>query len=88
MCQNFPPGGYNYSRFCNRDMQDAQNAALVNYARGERMAAYFQTQKILARENPEIFFWWRRQMEPISVDFRGFDPNPVVESWNAWQWSI
>jgi peptide/nickel transport system substrate-binding protein len=88
MCQNFPPGGYNYSRFCNRDMQDAENAALVNYARGERMAAYFQTQKILARENPEIFFWWRRQMEPISVDFRGFDPNPVVESWNAWQWSI
>ncbi|HET6276584.1 MAG TPA: peptide ABC transporter substrate-binding protein [Candidatus Cybelea sp.] len=88
MCQNFPPGGYNYSRFCNRDMQDAENAALVNYTRGERMAAYFQTQKILARENPEIFFWWRRQMEPISVDFRGFDPNPVVESWNAWQWSI
>jgi len=27
-------------------------------------------------------------MEPISVDFKGFDPNPVVESWNAWQWSI
>jgi len=27
-------------------------------------------------------------MEPISVDFKGFDPNPVVESWNAWQWTI
>ncbi len=88
MCQNVPPGGYNYSRFCNADMQAAQTAALTHYGRAERTAAYFQTQRILARDNPEIFLWWRRQMEPISVDFRGFDPNPVIESWNAWQWSI
>ncbi len=88
MCQNVPPGGYNYSRFCNPDMQAAQTAALTHYTRADRTAAYFQTQRILARDNPEIFFWWRRQMEPINVDFHGFDPNPVVESWNAWQWSI
>jgi len=40
------------------------------------------------RDNPSIFVYWLRQMEPISVDFRGFDPNPVVESWNAWEWSV
>jgi peptide/nickel transport system substrate-binding protein len=88
MCQNVPPGGYNYSRFCNPEMQSAQNAALTNYDRAGRKTAYFETQRLLARDNPEIFFWWRRQMEPISVDFKGFDPNPVLESWNAWQWSI
>ena len=88
MCQNVPPGGYNYSRFCNPDMQAAETAALTHYTRADRTAAYFQTQRILARDNPEIFLWWRRQMEPINVDFNGFDPNPVVESWNAWQWSI
>lgn len=88
MCQNVPPGGYNYSRFCNADMQAAETAALTHYTRADRTAAYFQTQRILARDNPEIFLWWRRQMEPINVDFHGFDPNPVVESWNAWQWSI
>ena len=43
---------------------------------------------LLERDNPMIFFWWIRQMEPISPDFKGFDPNPVTESWNAWQWSI
>jgi hypothetical protein len=69
-------------------MQAAENAALTHYERGERVAAYLETQRLLARYNPEVFFWWRRQMEPISVDFRGFDPNPVVESWNAWRWSI
>lgn len=88
MCQNVPPGGYNYSRYCNPDMQAAQIAALTHYDRPSRMAAYYKIQELLARDNPEIFFWWTRQIEPISVDFKGFDPNPVVESWNAWQWSI
>jgi peptide/nickel transport system substrate-binding protein len=88
MCQNIPPGGYNYSRYCNPDMQKAQIAALSHYDRGSRQAAYFRIQELLWRDNPEIFTWWLRQLEPISADFKGFDPNPVVESWNAWQWSI
>ncbi|HEY1655474.1 MAG TPA: peptide ABC transporter substrate-binding protein [Candidatus Tumulicola sp.] len=88
MCENFPPGGYNYSRYCNRDMQAAQTAALTHYDRPSRQAAYYRIQELLARDNPTIFLWWTRQMEPVSVDFKGFDPNPVTESWNAWQWSI
>ncbi|MBV8491743.1 MAG: peptide ABC transporter substrate-binding protein [Candidatus Eremiobacteraeota bacterium] len=87
-CANFPPGGYNYSRYCNPDMEAAQIAALTHYDRPSRTAAYYRIQQLLARDNPEIFFWWTRQMEPISLDFKGFDPNPVEESWNAWQWSI
>lgn len=88
MCSNVPPGGYNYSRYCNPDMEAAQNAALTHYDRASRTAAYYKIQQLLARDNPEIFFWWTRQMEPINPDFKGFDPNPVTESWNAWQWSI
>jgi peptide/nickel transport system substrate-binding protein len=88
LCEDVPPGGYNYSRYCSPDMQAAQNAALTRYDRPSRIAAYFKIQELLARDNPQIFFWWTRQMEPVSVDFKGFDPNPVLESWNAWQWSI
>jgi peptide/nickel transport system substrate-binding protein len=88
MCQNVPPGGYNYSRYCSPEMQSAQNAALTHYDRPSRTAAYYKIQELLARDNPQIFFWWTRAMEPVSVDFKGFDPNPVTESWNAWQWSI
>ncbi len=87
-CENFPPGGYNYSRYCNTQMQAAQKIALTRYDRASRMGAYYQIQKLLIRDNPALFVYWLRQMEPVSVDFRGFDPNPVVESWNAWQWSI
>jgi ABC-type transport system substrate-binding protein len=88
MCKNVPPGGYNYSRYCNPGMEAAQLAALTHYDRASRTAAYFRIQELLARDNPEIYIWWTRQIEPVSVDFKGFDPNPVVESWNAWQWSI
>jgi peptide/nickel transport system substrate-binding protein len=88
LCADFPPGGYNYSRYCNKDMEAAQNAALTHYDRPTRKAAYYRIQDLLARDNPFVFTWWIRQLEPISVDFKGFDPNPVVEDWNAWQWSI
>lgn len=88
MCGNVPPGGYNYARYCNQDMERAQTTALNEYGQTERKAAYGTIQQLLARDNPYVYFWWTRQMEPISVDFKGFDPNPVVESWNAWQWSI
>jgi peptide/nickel transport system substrate-binding protein len=88
LCQDFPPGGYNYSRYCSKEMEAAQNDALTHYDRPTRQAAYFKIQEILARDNPFIFTWWLKQLHPISVDFKGFDPNPVVESWNAYQWSI
>lgn len=87
-CENFPPGGYNYSRYCNAKMQEAQSIALTRYDRASRLGAYYEIQQLLIRDNPALFLYWLRQMEPISVDFRGFDPNPVEESWNAWQWSI
>ncbi len=87
-CENFPPSGYNYSRYCNPQMQAAQSIALTHYDRASRAAAYDQIQELFARDNPALFIYWLRQMEPISVDFYGFDPNPVVESWNAWQWRI
>jgi len=87
-CRNFPPGGYNYSRYCSPQMETLQNIALTHYDRPTRRAAYYRIQELLARDNPELFNYYYKQMEPISVDFKGFDPNPVVESWNAWQWSI
>jgi len=88
MCQNIPPNGYNDSRYCTPEMQREQEAALTSYDRAGRRRAYFRIEELLARDNPAVFLWWQRQQEPISVDFKGFAPNPTVESWNAWQWSI
>jgi peptide/nickel transport system substrate-binding protein len=87
-CDNFPPHGYNDPRYCSAAMDAAQAVALANYDRAARKGAYSRVEHLLAADNPMIFFWWQRQQEAISVDFRGFAPNPVIESWNAWQWKI
>lgn len=87
-CKNVAPAGYNYARYCNRDMDAAQALALTRYDEGARKAAYAKTQALLARDVPQIFFNYLRQMEPISVDFKGLDPNAVEENWNAWEWKI
>lgn len=87
-CHNVPPNGYNDGHYCNPQMDRAQEVALSSYDEAVRRRAYATIEALLARDNPSLFFWWQRQQEPISVDFHGFAPNPVVESWNAWQWSI
>jgi peptide/nickel transport system substrate-binding protein len=87
-CANVAPAGYNYSRYCNPDMEAQQKLALNNYDQPTRKKAYYEIQNLLARDVPEIFFYYLRQMEPINENFKGFAPNPVTESWNAWQWSI
>ena len=88
LSKNIPPGGYNYTRLRSPQMDAAQKLALENYDRPTRKKAYTVIEELLARENPQIFFWWDRQAQAVNVDFKGFDPNPVTESWNAYQWSI
>ena len=87
-CANVAPKGYNYSRYCSAQMDAAQQTALVNYDQPTRKKAYAQIQHLEAADMPEIFFYYLREMHPISVNFKGFRPSPVVESWNAWEWSI
>lgn len=88
ICAMVPPNGYNTARYCNPDMESAQRDALSHYDIPTRKKAYSQIEHLLLRDNPYVFFWWQRQMEAVSIDFKGFAPNPTVESWNAWEWSI
>ena len=87
-CNNFPPHGYNDPRYCSRAMDAAQAIALAHYDRATRKRAYATVERLLSIDNPIVYVWWQRQQEAISVDFHGFAPNPVTESWNAWQWRI
>lgn len=88
LCSTIAPAGYNSSRYCTREMDAAQHVALDRYDRAMRAVAYSRIERLLERDNPYVFIWWQRQQEALSVDFKGFAPNPVVESWNAWQWKV
>jgi peptide/nickel transport system substrate-binding protein len=87
-CSNLPPNGVNPPHFCDPAMDEAQTIALDTYGESGRKPAYVRIQRILEREAPQDFLWWPKQIQAISPDLRGFAPNPVTETWNAWTWSI
>jgi peptide/nickel transport system substrate-binding protein len=87
-CAYMPPNGYNDARYCNPQMESLQQTALTHNDRATRTQAYHRIEALLARDNPIIFFWWQRQQEAVVSNFKGFAPNPTVESWNAWEWSL
>ncbi len=87
-CWAIPPAGENYTRYCSKTMDTAQTVALTQYDRETRKRAYATIESSLADDVPAVFFWWPRQVQPINPDFKGFAPNPVTESWNAYDWEI
>jgi peptide/nickel transport system substrate-binding protein len=87
-CDQFPPNGANYDRYCSPAMDAAQTAALATYDQGQRKRAYFTIQELIARDVPEIIVWYSRNPQATNPDFKGFAPNPVNEAWNAYQWEI
>ncbi len=87
-CSGIPPNGWNTQHYCNAEMESLQTLALTHYETSARRAAYHRIERLIARDNPVIVFWWQRQQQAIRTNVRGFTPNPVNESWNAWQWSL
>jgi peptide/nickel transport system substrate-binding protein len=88
LCSARPPNGNNTTFYCNPAMDAAQQQALQHFDIPTRKRAYATVEALLTRELPQVPIWWPRQIQPVNPDFKGFDPNPVTESWNAYQWDI
>ncbi|HTW84019.1 MAG TPA: peptide ABC transporter substrate-binding protein [Candidatus Sulfotelmatobacter sp.] len=88
LCDQRPPNGYNWARYCTPEMDAAQRAALSHYDRPTRKRAYAVIQALLARDAPYAYLWWPRQIEAVDSDLQNFRPNGIIETWNAWQWSF
>jgi peptide/nickel transport system substrate-binding protein len=87
-CANRPPGGYNQSFYCSPAMDAAQAKAQANYDIAARKPAYATIESLLVRDAPIDFLWWFRNIQVLNPDLKGFDPNPVVETWDISTWSI
>jgi peptide/nickel transport system substrate-binding protein len=87
-CANVSPAGYNESRYCSKAMDAAQHDALTTFDQAKRKTAYATIERDLVANVPLAFIFWPRQVQAYNTDFHGFDPNPIVEMWNAYAWSI
>jgi len=87
-CARRPPHGNNDYRYCNPELDAAEQRALTNYDIPTRKKAYAEIEAILTRDVPVLPIWWPHQIQPINPDFTTFSPNPVTETWNAYTWDI
>ena len=87
-CAAQPPHGNNTMRYCDASVDRAEGSALDRFARADRTRAYATMETRVALDQPQISVWWPRMIQPINPDFKNFAPNPVTESWNAYQWEI
>ena len=87
-CDQLPPNGSNYSQYCSKEMDALQSQALGTYDQDQRKPAYQKIQALLARDVPTNYIWFATFPQAINPAFTGFAPNPINESWNAWEWSI
>ena len=88
LCDQFPPKGFNWTRYCNPAMDAAQRIALTRYDRPTRKRAYSTIETLLAKDAPFVYLWWPRLIESVNTDLKNFRPNGIVQCWNAWEWSI
>jgi peptide/nickel transport system substrate-binding protein len=87
-CDQIPPVGTNYTHYCSERMDADQRVALGSYDEGPRKAAYAKIQELIASDQPTDYIWFAVFPQAINPAFKGFAPNPINESWNAWQWEI
>jgi peptide/nickel transport system substrate-binding protein len=87
-CDQFPPNGSNYSRYCSPEMQRLQAMALGSNVEETRKKAYSGIQKLLAHDVPDIDLFYFRFLQPINPAFKNFAPNPLNEAWNAFLWEV
>ncbi len=89
MCQERPPYGANYFRFCDARLDAAEQMALRYYPRAQRKPAYDTIQSILANELPVIILWFDVRQDVANSDLKGYKPaHAVTTFWNPWEWSI
>lgn len=87
-CSYFPPNGNNIFRYCDKAFDAAEADALSHPDRAVRKAAYARAQEMMSNDNPADVLFYRKQLHAINPDFKGFTPNGITATWNAYQWSI
>jgi peptide/nickel transport system substrate-binding protein len=87
-CGQAPPAGQNYGRYCSPVMDALQAAAMGNPRPEVRRRAYLGIERLALEDVPRAFVWWPADPHAVSVDFTGFAPNPIVDTWNAYRWDI
>ncbi|MDQ6766323.1 MAG: peptide ABC transporter substrate-binding protein [Candidatus Eremiobacteraeota bacterium] len=89
MCNQFPPNGQNSYRFCNHELDAAEQVAMTEYDQDKRKVAYDKIQSILAEQEPLAIVWFVRRQDIVNSDLLNYKPaHAVTTFWNTWEWEL
>ncbi len=88
-CDEQPPAGLNYSRWCDSRADAAMRDAMANVDRRRRSADYSLVQRAIATALPVFTLWQVRIPDAYRTYVHGIAPSPSGSTfWNAWSWRI
>jgi peptide/nickel transport system substrate-binding protein len=87
-CNHRPPNGFNWTRYCTREMDRLQDQALSTYNQAARKTAYAKIEDLLARDVPQVYIYYQPQISAINPALQNFKPSMITATWNAEQWSF
>ena len=88
-CDQMPPNGQNFSRWCDPKANTAMYAADATYDQAQRKTDYAIVQQILESQLPVFTLWQVRMPDAYNEHLRGVAPSPFgSEFWNAWSWTL
>ncbi|MBV8602625.1 MAG: peptide ABC transporter substrate-binding protein, partial [Candidatus Eremiobacteraeota bacterium] len=88
MCDQVPPQGNNFARYCNAAVDRAERVATTSYVRAVRKRAYSEIQRRIADDVPMVFLYWPKQRLAYSSALEGVRSNGETETWNVNEWSL
>lgn len=90
-CDQHPPIGFNFARYCSAAVDDALRRAASVYDRAERRRIYSFVQRRLIADVPYYFLWQPSEIDVIPTALRGYEfsagggPYSSVAHWRLQQ---
>jgi peptide/nickel transport system substrate-binding protein len=78
----------NYMRYCNRQVDALEKAALRSTSLATRKAIYARIERIVAADVPILYLFNAQYIYAYRKQLRGFAPNAFLPTWNAAGWAL
>lgn len=88
--KQIPPGGQNYTRFRNAEVDALTEKGTRTVDKAQRIAIYRRLQLLLAEELPMLPTLYWTTLDAVNKRVKGFKPNPTNSGnlWNCQEWHV
>ncbi len=87
-CDQIPPNGFKFSRYCSVKVDRALSEGVSVYDRAARRRVYSFIQRRLLAEIPYDFLWQASEIDVIPSALRGYEPSPVSPYGSVARWHL